>query len=356
MLNSRESNGMGEIDISDIIRVLWKKKWMIFVTASVVTLIAVAYVFLVRPIYEASAFAMPPTYNDIANLNYGRSSETELVPVTVKEVYSIFLQSLKSETLRQTFIAEVMASGSSNDEGKAGSDLLYSELSKRLIVSQPRKDLPDEYMVTIQSSNPDQAAQWAQEYIHRAGKLAEQEIIKNISYEADVKVRSLDRQIADLRENGQKVREDTITKLREALRVAKAIGLEKPPIIAGNPAVQIAGSVDGQLIYMRGTKALEAEIENLEARSANDPFIGRLRDLESKQAFYKSISSNLQDVVAYRLDGDAKPPLDPIKPKRALIIMLGFLFGVLLGVGFALVHYFLPSDSSRSSKKSVFFQ
>lgn len=352
-MNSKESNDMGEIDISDIFRVLWKKKWTISATTSVVTLIAIAYVFLAHPVYEASAIAMPPTYNDIANLNYGRGSETELVPITVKDVYSIFLQSLRGETLRQTFIAEVMAPGSSKDEGKAGSNLLYSELSKRLVVSQTRKDLPDEYVVTIQSSNPDQAAQWAQEYIHRAGKLAEQEIVKNVLYEADVKVRSLDRQIADLRENAQKVREDTITKLREALRVANAIGLEKPPIITGNPAVQIAGSVDGQLIYMRGTKALEAEIENLEARGANDPFIGRLRDLESKRAFYKSISSNLQDVVAYRMDGDAKPPLNPIKPKKSLIIMLGFLFGVLLGVGFVLVLYFL---SSNSSKKSVFSQ
>lgn len=349
MLNTKESSDMGEIDISDIFRVIWLKKWTVFVTTCVVTLIAVAYVFVVSPVYEAKAFAMPPTYNDIANLNYGRAKETELVPITVKDVYSIFLQNLRGETLRQTFIAGVMAPRSSESEGKAGSNLPYAELSKRLVVSQPTKDLPDEYLVTIQSSDPDQAAQWTHDYIHRAGEMAKQEIIKNISYEADVKIRSLDRQIANLRENAQKVREDTITKLREALRVASAIGLEKPPIISGNPAVQIAGSVDGQLIYMRGTKALEAEIKNLEARDMNDPFIGNLRDLESKLAFYKSISPNLQDVVTYRLDGDAEPPLSPIKPKKSLTIMLGFLLGLMLGVGFVLVRYFIFMGLSQKS-------
>ncbi|RON46197.1 hypothetical protein BK666_13710 [Pseudomonas frederiksbergensis] len=347
MSNNKEFSDIGEIDISDIFRALWLRKWTIFATTCVVTLIAVGYVFLVRPVYEARAFAMPPTYNDISNLNYGRTRDTELVPLTVKDVYSIFLQHLRGETLRQKFITEVMAPGSIDAEGKADSNLLYAELSKRLVVSQPTKELPDEFMVTIQSSDPDQAAQWTQDYIHRAGELAKQEIIKNVSYEADVKIRSLDRQIADLRENGRKVRADTIIKLREALRVATAIGLEKPPIISGNPAVQIAGSIDGQLIYMRGTKALEAEIENLEARGANDPFIGNLRDLESKQAFYKSISSNLQDIVAYRLDGDIEPPLSPVKPKKSLTIILGFLFGLLLGVGFVLVRYFLFMGSAK---------
>ena len=225
-------------------------------------------------------------------------------------------------------------------------ELKYAEVAKRIVVSQFSREIPDKYMVAIQGRDPAQAAKWAEEYIQRAGILSKQEIIKDVSYEAEVRVRSLERQISELRENGQKVREDTITKLREALRVASAIGLEKPPIIAGNPAVQIAGSLDGQLIYMRGTKALEAEIENLEKRESNDPFIQRLRDLESTRDFYASIPLSLSDAKTYRMDGAVEQASSAIKPKKFLIIIFSVLFGLIVGCGFVFVRHLFRTRSA----------
>lgn len=341
MLNSKNSNSMDEIDLSDLFGVLWLRKWTVIAVTCAVTLMAVVYVVLTQPIYEAKAFAIPPTQNDIANLNYGRVNDTELKPLTVKDVYSVFLQNLRGETLRQSFISEVMIPELNEDGRSGGKDQLQAELSKRIVVSQPTRETPDRYMVAIKSADPDQAEKWAEDYIRRAGILSKQEVIKDVSYEAEVRVRSLDRQIAELRENGRKVREDTITKLREALRVAKAIGLEKPPIISGNPAVQIAGSLDGQLIYMRGTKALEAEIENLEKRESNDPFIRGLRDLESTQVFYTSIPLSLSDVTTYRMDGAVEPVSSPIKPKIFLIIVFSIIFGAVIGTGFVLIRHLI---------------
>lgn len=350
MLNNTESNGIDEIHLSGLFRVLWLRKWVICAVACFVTLIAVAYVVVTRPIYEARAFVISPTQNDIANINFGRTRDAELAPFSVKDVYSIFLQNLKGEALRQSFIYEVILPELGEDERKGSKDLLYSELSKSVVVSQPAKDMPDRYMVSIQSADPLQAAQWAQDYVSRAGNFAKQEIIKDVTYEAEVRARNLERKISDLRENSKKVREDTVTKLREALRVAEAIGLEKPPIISGNPAVQVAGSLDGQLIYMRGTKALKAEIENLEARKSDDPFIRQLRGLEEKYGFYKSLPSNLLDVSVYRLDGSVEPSSNPIKPKRTLIVILSMIFGVMIGVALVLIRHFsqLRSDEMRS--------
>lgn len=341
MLNSKNSSGMGEVNLSDLFSVLWLQKWIVIGITCVVTLIGVAYVVLTQPIYEVKAFAIPPTQNDIASLNYGRVKDTELNPISVKDVYSVFLQNLRGETLRQSFISEVMMPALNEKNSDGGKDQTYAELSTRIVISQSPREIPDRYMVAIQGADPEQAAKWAEEYISRAGNLSKQEIIKDVSYEAEVRVRSLERQIAELRENGRKVREDTITKLREALRVAQAIGLEKPPIISGNPAVQIAGSLDGQLIYMRGTKALEAEIENLEKRESNDPFIRRLRDLESKQAFYSSIPLSLSNVKTYRMDGAVEPVSSPIKPKKFLIVVFSILFGSIIACGFVLVRHLI---------------
>jgi chain length determinant protein (polysaccharide antigen chain regulator) len=346
MLNSKDSGNMGEINLSDLFGVLWLNRWLVVGLTFLITLIGVAYVFIVQPVYEVKAFAIPPTQNDIANLNYGRVRDTELKPLTVTDVYSVFLQHLRGENLRQSFISEVMMPELSKEYPGDSKELKYAEVAKRIVVSQFSREIPDKYMVAIQGRDPAQAAKWAEEYIQRAGILSKQEIIKDVSYEAEVRVRSLERQISELRENGQKVREDTITKLREALRVASAIGLEKPPIISGNPAVQIAGSLDGQLIYMRGTKALEAEIENLEKRESNDPFIQRLRDLESTRDFYASIPLSLSDAKTYRMDGAVEQASSAIKPKKFLIIIFSVLFGLIVGCGFVFVRHLFRTRSA----------
>lgn len=104
----------------------------------------------------------------------------------------------------------------------------------------------------------------------QAGELAKNEMIKNVSIESEVRARNLEQQISSAREKSTKAREDSIVRLNEALRIADSIGLEKPPAITVSQSV-IAGGEAGQLTYMRGSKALKAEIESLQARESDDP-------------------------------------------------------------------------------------
>ena len=133
------------------------------------------------------------------------------------------------------------------------------------------------------------------------------------------------------------IRQDSITRLREALAVAEAIGLENPPIISGNLSAEVSADMDGQLTYMRGSKALKAEIHNLETRKSNDPFIGQLRELQNKQSFYKDLQVSPDTVSVYRQDGPIEQPDRPIKPKKDLIMLLGLFLGCVLGFMIALV-------------------
>ena len=87
------------------------------------------------------------------------------------------------------------------------------------------------YVLTVRSGDPAVAKAWAEEYVKRAGAVAKSEMIKNVSEEAEVRARNLAQKINTLRDGGQKVREDLIVQLNEALQVAHQIGLEKPPLI-----------------------------------------------------------------------------------------------------------------------------
>lgn len=320
-----------EIDFGSVLRILWEQKWMVIGVAAITAALAAVYAYTSTPVYEARAYVIPPTQNDIANFNYGRTREAELSPYSVKDVYGIFVLNLQAESLRRKFYEEKYLPMLSKSERKSPQDMLYSQFSKKIVVLPPSKDIADRYVVIAQNKDPVVAKEWVDNYIERAGERAENEMFKNVSREAEVRARNLAQQIDSLRETGKQIREDAIIKLREAREVASAIKLEKPPIITGNPAVEIAGSMEGQLIYMRGTKALEAEIKNLEARVSDDPFIDRLRELQAKYSFFKELQTRTRDVAVYRIDGVVELPETPIKPKKVVITLLGLLFGLVLG-------------------------
>lgn len=320
-----------EIDFSSMLKILWEQKWIVIGVAFIVTLLAAVYAFMSTPVYEARAYVIPPTQNEIANFNYGRNKDAELVPYSVKDVYDVFSLNLQSESLRQKFYEEKYLPTLSREDREVSKTMLYSQFNKKLVVQPPTKDVPDRYLVIVQNKDPVVAKEWVDTYIELAGERGKREMITNVTREAEVRSRNLAQQIESLRETGKQNREDAIIKLREARDVASAINLDKPPIITGNPAVELAGSMEGQLIYMRGTKALEAEIKNLEARVSDDPFIGRLRELQAKYNFYKELHVSTQNVAVYRVDGAVGLPDTPVKPKKVVITLLGLLGGLILG-------------------------
>lgn len=345
--NSSKAFSEPEVDLQAMIRSIWQRKWIILCVAFLSTLLAAAYAFTAKPVYESKIFLIPPTQNDIANFNYGRLRDNDLVPFSIKDIYTVFLRILNSESLRQDFFNTVYLPSLTEEERMGSKDALYSRFSKNLTVTLPAKD-EERSAVSVQASNAEIASTWAQLYADRAGALAKDELIKNVATESQVRARNLLQQIKSMQKIGNQLRQDSITKLREALRVAEAIGLEKPPIISGNPSVELAGSMDGQIIYMRGSKALKAEIQNLEQRQSDDPFVIHLRELQSRYEFYKNLEVNPSDVWVYRQDGEVNRPDSPIKPKKALILTLGLILGLMAGIMLSLVLYLAEKNVEKS--------
>lgn len=348
-ISSIESRNTDEIDLQELVSGLCAQARVIIGVTIFTTALAGAYAFLAKPVYEAKVYLLPPKQNDIANINFGRNNDSGLAPYSVQDIFGIFTLNLQGESLRRDFYVDKYLPSLSDSDRKDPQDVLYNDFSKKLVVPAPGKDMPNRYSVVVQSSNPETAAAWVQDYVRRADELAKAELERNVSLEADVKARSVEQQIKGLRDIEKKIRQDSLTQLSEALKVAEAIGLEKPSLIIGNSSVDVAGGMDGQLMYLRGAKALKAEIENITVRSSDDPFIRKLRDLEVKFNFYKNIESNVLDVKMFRIDGAVELPDTPIKPKKGLIVALGLMSGLMLGVVIAFGRLYI----SRSYRRRV---
>ncbi|MNE99914.1 hypothetical protein D3C80_1986580 [compost metagenome] len=87
---------------------------------------------------------------------------------------------------------------------------------------------------------------------------------------------------------------------------------------------------------MRGSKALEAEIANLESRASDDPFIKGLRKMQESLTFYRNLKLDPATVAVYQQDGVVEQPDKPIKPKKVMIVLLSAVIAMALGLMTAL--------------------
>lgn len=352
MRNDRERlNGKSVVDLIELIEGLWKQKWIVVLTATVVTLIGAAYALLATPIYEAKIFVQAPSQKDIAQLNYGRGGDSGLPVLTVKTIYQSYVRHLQSEAVRRQFYREVYLKTLPEADRPGAQDDLYAKFNKAVSVPAAVKNSPGRFEIVATSRDPQQAADWIVQYAQLAGEQAKKEIAADVRADALVKARNLKERVRSAREEARKAREDRIARLSEALVVAQSIGLEKPPIISGNGSSELSADMEGSLVYMRGSRAIEAELKNLRARTSDDPFVEHLRRDQETLAFYEGLEVDPSVFDVYRQDGGLYVPDKPVQPQKAIIVVLSAFLGALLGVLIALYRaFFLARRYAHSAK------
>lgn len=336
-----------EIDLFELFQKLWMSKWLIIGVTLAVTLVAAAYAFLTPPVYRAQAAVMPPSLSDIAGFNLARNKDIGLEPFKVDDVYRVFTRNLQSDQSKRRFYSEVYLPSLDEDQKKTSRDALYNAFLKRLNVAGPTAAQPDRFILSVEGSDPVEAAQWAERYIRDVEQQSIQEMLNNAQSEIEVRGRNLTQQIETLRESAKARREDRLVQLEEALKVAKVIGLENPPMIAGQMNDQLSAIMEGNLTYMRGAKALKAEINALAQRKSDDPFVPELRNLQEQHALYVSLHIQPERVAVYRLDGAIETPDQAIKPKKILILLLGMVLGLMLSIFAALIHVMVERHQTK---------
>ena len=84
-------------------------------------------------------------------------------------------------------------------------------------------------------------------------------------------------------------------------------------------------------LYMRGTKALEAEIKVLRERASDEPFAEGLRDLQEEEAFLEGLLLDGDKLSSVVVDAQASIPYRPARPNVAAVYVLSTILGLVLG-------------------------
>ena len=193
-----------------------------------------------------------------------------------------------------------------------------------------------------------------------------------------LKKQVLQDELKALRQQLQSRRQNRIKELDEAIVIAKKLGIVKPTTPSalgdGEQAHQgnmIRTEVNNQKIplYFLGQAALEAERATLVARHSDDfteprideiqkelsllatnreaallkernhpeLFLKDFADISGELTHLKQLNVNFDQLKLVNIDKDATEPQAPIKPKKALIVGFGLIFGFMLGLGVAII-------------------
>lgn len=341
-----------DIDLLQLAQALWASKWLIVSCSAVAALLAALYLFFVaQPRYAISVYLDEPTATSLEGLNQGRQlvdanrkrerQPLDLDPFTPEQVFKVFTRYLTSTEAAQQLIHQVLSYA--QDTQISSSALEQNDW--RVKITPPSAKGREQYQVTVQAED----SALAQKNLALFLGIVQAEALESILDEAGNTVRlhvnSIESQIATERAAALKQRQDRIAQLGEALIVAEAIAQDGPQMNLGRSSSPsgLSRYVDGSELYARGARALKAELEVLEAREDDDPFIPNLRQKEAQLDKLKTIAPDTSSLMLYSIDGQVLMPENPVHPRKALTLLLAIVLGGMFGVFWALVRYMLRS-------------
>jgi chain length determinant protein (polysaccharide antigen chain regulator) len=328
-------NPQDEMTLIAFLRILWQQKGLILLIMALSLALGSAYILFSTPLYEATAYLRPPTTADLLPINQGRSTKkhAKLSLYQPSEVYKIFTKVLQSEALKHDFFETL--------------HLPFASASKALSVSEirtipaPNNSTAPDYVVAYRGSSSKEDALFVQKYIAMAKQRAVDELLQDLDRDRNNVIYSLKTKIASIREIADTERLDRIEQLKEAIKVAQAIGLKGGTVSPISGVIADASVVNNpRMMYLRGSAALNAEMNNLSRRQSADAFVPKSFKLRQTQALldsYEKISFNKDELTLFRQDSEIREPDLRIAPRKKLILLLSLFAGLFLGISAAVL-------------------
>lgn len=357
-----QAQSSDEIDLRELILVLWRKKFLILSMTFLFAIVGIGYAMTSRQVWTSQALISEPSVSQVAALqlavdkiqaimsdsnsnsnsnsnnnngnNNGASpSAAAFASLEQPAIYQSFISAFNSMNNKRAFLmqegiyaAEMEIEGISD---KRSERALMSKLAES--ISAKAQDKTSEDMtLSFSAETPE---------------LAQQRLVKYIDFVQQQQLKSKNTELQSIWQNRIKaltaqydsVKADTLLKRQEelqrvgySLRISKAAGVDAP-----------LEKIDSQEIFniQLGAKGLAEKLNILnEIKDPEllNPELGRIRlQLSSLKAL------NLQDAefTSFNMIDSPEEPFTRDKPKRPLIVVLATLLGGMLGAAIVLVRH-----------------
>ena len=333
-----------EIDLRELMLVLWRQKLLIMLVTLVFTLGGIAYALLAPQQWSASAVVAAPKPEDMTPMLKVSKQATALglggFP-SGKALYQEFILEFNSYENRRDYLkaSPLFTEVVKNDglDGKA--QVRWLRDWSKSVTAQPvdKKGVEPGVELKFAAPTSEKSLAMLEGYIDYIIKMQQEQLIQRLAEQRDLQLDGMNTEYRIMQEDTKRTLQQEIVELAMANKVAKAAGVSAP--------LENYNAQDRFLISL-GSKGLEEKLSLLKSIDL-EVYQPTLQSLQVKMARLKSISL---DGIAFRPFSYLDAPDEPLsrdKPKRPLIVVLATLLGGMLGVGIVLVkHAFRRPDEA----------
>jgi chain length determinant protein (polysaccharide antigen chain regulator) len=334
-----------EISILDLLEVLVRKKVLIFVVASIFTLLSIIYTFSITPVYRAT-IGIQPHGKSLASVFSGLTTEF------LSEVSGSLGGPLKQNYMFNKFITEFLSY--SNQEKV----FIEGKFLQRFVTNNPnidmRKGVVQEIYRTILASDketgsstqavtfemkgtkPEVISDFLNSLADLAKSKVEFDVKESVQKGIIARLEMYSVELEKIRSIEKAEKADQIRHFSGNLEIAKNLGILDNNF--GGPKTNISLSLGRFPIwYLYGQRALEQELKVLERREVSDQYIEETAELGYKIAYLSKIDLSKIKFEPVIISRHSIPPINPINLKKLQIIGIGVVLGLIIGILFAFV-------------------
>ncbi|WP_333918909.1 LPS O-antigen chain length determinant protein WzzB [Vibrio crassostreae] len=343
-----------EINLRELFRALWGGKLIVILVTALFFVSSIGLAFLSQEWWSSNAKITEAQPQNLAAyqrqvkqfqpvFDIYQEDGTVLVSkelnrlVSSEVLFQRFVNAFNSTNNKKAFLdnsAEFKDSvfNSSAESSTDETRVLYSKWFDRVSASKvDRKDSRSPYIITFQTTAKESSFNLLTDYILATESKVHQDAFNNLHAVVSGKKNELiqQKQILENQAKNQLLVETERTKY--AADIARAAGVESP-IQTGN---------DNELFGIDlGLKGLEAKVHALESVKNLSVIEPRLQQINAKLDMLKSLDiDRTVDFQTFRYLENVEQPITRDKPKRALIVVLGTLFGGMLGFAVVLIRF-----------------
>ena len=360
-----------EIDLIELITILWKKKLWIMLSSFIFTAIAGVYAFTAKEQWTSSAEVIAPRTMDLGDYfsvrkEYSRILGSEFdAGATASNLFSQF--NLLSESLderRKFFVQSDFYKKKVEGKSETEKAQILSELiSKHITIKKPdSKKEPDLIgnKISFYAETPADAKNVLSQFISTINQSAYQIELDNFLLYFNELVTDLNYEKTKFERDLSIHKSVQLENLENALRIAKEAGITEYAkslgITNGQSAMQQALTVseakiplsdsklsDSTYLFMLGEKYLKAQIDVLKDSSVVYP--PRYYQVSSLLSELEPLLIKAKQAKANAFSYQASPdyPVVKDKPKKMLIISIGFVLGLLISILYIIVRLTLTN-------------
>lgn len=367
-----------EIDLIELIRVLWKNKLQIIAITAITTILAAAYAFTAKEQWTSKATVVAPTLSDMGEYlairrEYNRILQTEAIDPNAlsANLFANFSQLARSTDVRNEFFAQSdIYKQLTEGKDEFGKIKVLSDLSNKatqFIIPDAKKE-PNAvgYQISFFAETPAEAQKTLKSFVDFVNTEALRIELNNYLIDFENVLQSLKYEKLVHNEDVELLQKVQLAYLNKAYETADRAGVEDyyrtflDENISNNfrDSAQAQAQIsleDSQLfnsnyLFMLGKKYLKAQIEALTEKGKI--YSTRYYQIDSQIEQLEPLLEQAKNIKAQAYHYHASPdyPVRKDKPKRSIILAIGVILGIFISIAFLLLSFVYKASISNKEK------